>query len=71
MVIYTAISLIDNIKQKIIVPYFVEGLPLPKADLNPYNYLTLEDLLYAIILRGANDAIWTIVTYIVENFHGI
>jgi D-alanyl-D-alanine carboxypeptidase len=71
MAVYTILTLAENISGKIMVPAFVENLPSPKADLNSYNYLNLEDILYALIFRGANDALWTILYCIAERLYGI
>lgn len=71
MAVYIILNLADNIPGKIKVPAFVENLPSPNADLNSYNYLTLDDLLHALILRGANDALWTILYCIAERLYGI
>ena len=71
MAVYTILTLAENISGKIMVPAFVENLPSPKADLNSYNYLNLEDLLNALIFRGANDALWTILYCIAERLYGI
>ncbi|CAK89721.1 unnamed protein product (macronuclear) [Paramecium tetraurelia] len=71
MAIYTILQLCQDYKIRLQVPYYAESVPEPKADLNSYNYFTLEQLLYALILRGGNDALWSIVSGLSEKLYGI
>ncbi|CAD8181298.1 unnamed protein product [Paramecium pentaurelia] len=71
MAIYTILQLCQDYKMKFLVPYYAESVPEPKADLNSFNYLTLEQLLYALILRSGNDALWSIINGLSEKLYGI
>ncbi|CAD8101025.1 unnamed protein product [Paramecium sonneborni] len=71
MAIYSILQLCQDYKMKLQIPYYAESVPEPKADLNSYNYLTLEQLLYALILRGGNDALWSILNGLCEKLYRI
>lgn len=71
MAIYMVFKLVPDYKLRFMVPYFAENVRGVKADLDSYNYLTVEELLYALILRGGNDALWTLLSGIAEKYYSI
>lgn len=71
MAVYMVFKLVPDYKIRFMIPYFAENVSGIKADLDSYNYLTVEELLYALILRGGNDALWTILSGIGEKYYSI
>lgn len=71
MTIYLVFKLVPDYKIRFMVPYFAENISGLKADLDSYNYLTVEELLYALIFRAGNDALWTILCGIADKYFSI
>ena len=64
--IMTALLLVENVALSTVIraPRDVEQVPGSSLYLKPFEAVTAEDLLYALLLRSANDAAYTVAVHI-------